>query len=283
MTEEDKSAAASRIEHVLDQLSYTENNADLVFNSRRSPVMARNGMVACSQPLAAEIGLSTLKSGGNAVDAAIAIAAALNVTEPCSTGLGGDCFILYYDSKLKTVQAMNGSGRAPQSLNAAKIRADCPGCGDGIPKVHAHSVTVPGAAAGWADAVAKWGKLPLAQVLEPAAKLAEEGFPVHPICQYSWKKSEKLLQRNANPGLLVPDENASANSDSSLPGAAFRAPGVGEIFRNGALASVLRELGAKGKTAGFYQGRAGSVRSMQHINSPLHVRILTHTTIRDTM
>jgi gamma-glutamyltranspeptidase/glutathione hydrolase len=248
----------TRIEHVLDQISYQQGNENLVFNSRRSPVMGTNGMVACSQPLAAEIGLRTLKSGGNAVDAAIAIAAALNVTEPCSTGLGGDCFILYYDSNLKTVQAMNGSGRAPQSLNAAKIRADCPECGDKIPTVHAHSVTVPGAAAGWADAVAKWGKLPLADVLEPAAKLAEEGFPVHPICQYWWKKAETLLQRNANPGLLIPDSNKTPGGDSSLPGAGFRAPGVGEIFQNTSLASVLRELGTKGKNEGFYQGRAGA-------------------------
>ena len=94
---------------------YTNRASDLSFQSRRSPVLATRGMVACSQPLAAKAGLSILKSGGNAIDAAIAVAAALAVTEPCSTGLGGDCFILYYDSETKRVNSMNGSGRSPKA------------------------------------------------------------------------------------------------------------------------------------------------------------------------
>ena len=97
------------------QRTYTNRASDLSFQSRRSPVLATRGMVACSQPLAAEAGLSILKSGGNAIDAAIAVAAALAVTEPCSTGLGGDCFILYYDSETKRVHSMNGSGRSPKA------------------------------------------------------------------------------------------------------------------------------------------------------------------------
>ncbi len=80
----------------------------LPYSSRRSPVVCRSGCVACSQPLAAEIGLQVLKSGGNAADAAVAVAAALNVTEPCSTGIGGDCFCLYYNAATKTVQGING-------------------------------------------------------------------------------------------------------------------------------------------------------------------------------
>src|SRR5205814_295700 len=87
-----------------------------VFNSYRSPVVARRGMVACSQPLASQAGLSILMKGGNAADAAVAMAAALNVTEPASTGLGGDCFALYFDAKTKNITAPNGSGRAPAGL-----------------------------------------------------------------------------------------------------------------------------------------------------------------------
>ena len=96
--------------------------SDLKFASRRSAVYATHGMVASSQPLATEAGLSILKKGGNAVDAAIAVAAALAVTEPCSTGLGGDCFMLYYDSETKTVKALNGSGHSPKGLDVQKAR-----------------------------------------------------------------------------------------------------------------------------------------------------------------
>src|SRR4051794_34549161 len=87
------------------------------FHSYRSPVVARRGMVASSQPLASQAGLSILMKGGNAADAAVATAAALNVTEPASTGLGGDCFALYYEAKAKNIRAMNGSGRAPAGLS----------------------------------------------------------------------------------------------------------------------------------------------------------------------
>src|SRR5258705_13739489 len=87
------------------------------FHSYRSPVVSRRGMVACSQPLASQAGLSILMKGGNAADAAVAMAAALNVTEPASTGLGGDCFALFYDAKTKKISALNGSGRAPAGLS----------------------------------------------------------------------------------------------------------------------------------------------------------------------
>src|SRR3954447_17808146 len=86
------------------------------YTSHRSPVLARRGMVASSQPLASQAGLSILMKGGNAADAAVATAAALNVTEPASTGLGGDCFALFYDAKTKKITALNGSGRCPAAL-----------------------------------------------------------------------------------------------------------------------------------------------------------------------
>src|SRR5512144_2683555 len=114
----------------------------LAFRSRRSAVYARHGMVATSQPLAAMAGLRVLMAGGNAADAAVATAAALNVTEPCSTGLGGDCFALWYDGAARTVTALNGSGRAPAALTIELLERQ--GLRHNLPRYHAHTVTVPG-------------------------------------------------------------------------------------------------------------------------------------------
>lgn len=113
----------------------------------------------------------------------------MNMTEPCSTGIGGDMFILYYDAKTKTVQAMNGSGRASANSTIDKIRKHL-GCKDtehGIPMDSAHAVTVPGAAAGWVDTVERFGsgKVDLGAILAPAIKLGEQGFPVSEITSYS--------------------------------------------------------------------------------------------------
>ena len=97
-------------------------NFDFVFRSRRSNVLARNGLVATSQPLAAQAGLTILQAGGNAADAAIATAAALNVVEPTSTGIGGDCFALYWDAKTESVTALNGSGRSASGSSIDDLR-----------------------------------------------------------------------------------------------------------------------------------------------------------------
>src|SRR5690606_34551243 len=123
------------------------------FVSRRSPVLGRRGLVASSQPLATTAGLGALRAGGTAADAAVAAAAALNVTEPTSTGLGGDCFALYYEAASRQVYALNGSGRAPAGLSLALLERQ--GLNP-LPSFHAHTVTVPGAAAGWADLVARF-------------------------------------------------------------------------------------------------------------------------------
>ncbi|GLE00785.1 hypothetical protein PINS_up009573 [Pythium insidiosum] len=167
----------------------------------RSPVYGRHGMVATSQPLASEIGLRILRAGGNAVDAAIAIAAALSVTEPCSTGIGGDCFVLFYDASTRQVQGINGSGRSPAALTMERARADFAVAGDAtlpafVPRAHGHSVTVPGAVAGWVDAVDKWGSMPLAELLAPAIALAKDGFPVSPITAHGWARGKHQLDRS---------------------------------------------------------------------------------------
>jgi len=141
------------------------------FDSRRPAVMARNGMVATSQALAAMAGLRVMLAGGNAADAAVATAAALNVTEPTSTGLGGDCFALFYNAKTRAVTALNGSGRAPAALTLDLLaRQSITG---ELPPYHAHTITVPGACAGWCDLVARHGTMPLREVLGPAIQLAE--------------------------------------------------------------------------------------------------------------
>lgn len=164
---------------------YPSSNPEFVsFPSRRSVVHSTNGMVACTQPLAALAGQQILRDGGNAADAAVAVAAALNMTEPSSTGIGGDMFCLFYNAKTKKVHALNGSGRSAAQGSLKQLRGDLGLKPDDtrsqIPTTSAHAVTVPGAAAGWVDTVEKFGsgKLSMEQILAPAIKLGDEGFPV---------------------------------------------------------------------------------------------------------
>src|SRR5512139_1433554 len=156
---------------------------EFAFSSRRSPVYGTRGMIATSQPQAVAAGLEILSKGGKAADAAVAAAAALNVTEPTSTGLGGDCFALFFDAQTGGVSALNGSGRAPAALSLERLRNE--GLSDELPPYHAHTVTVPGACAGWCDLVERFGRLPLAAILSPAIRLAEQGFPVAPLTAHS--------------------------------------------------------------------------------------------------
>lgn len=153
--------------------------------SRRSNVLGTRGVVACSQPLAASAGIKVLEAGGNAADAAVATAAALNVTEPSSTGIGGDVFCLFYSAKHKTVRALNGSGRSPQYLTLDRLLTLGNEWNDriAIPERSVHAVTVPGAAAAWYDVVHIFGsgQVGFEQVLAPAINLAERGFPVSEI------------------------------------------------------------------------------------------------------
>ncbi|OWZ09479.1 Gamma-glutamyl transferase [Phytophthora megakarya] len=207
----------------------------------RSPVYGRHGMVSSSQPLASEVGLRLLQQGGNAVDAAIAIAAALNVTEPCSTGVGGDCFLLFFDAKTKKVQGLNGSGRSPVALTAEQAIEDLGKDARVIPNGHGHAVTVPGTVAGWVDAVEAWGTLSMQQILSPAIQLAREGFPVSPLTAASWERGKSQLLRGPNAAELL---NAKGE-----------APKAGEIFKNENLAGCLEEVVKKGKKAFYNDGR----------------------------
>jgi gamma-glutamyltranspeptidase/glutathione hydrolase len=193
-------------------------------------------MVAASQPAAVSAGLSILRQGGTAADAAIATAAALAVTEPCSTGIGGDCFALYYSAHDSKVSALNGSGRSPQALDLARLARD--GFQAGLPAFHAHTVTVPGACAGWCDLLERFGRLDFASVLAPAIELAENGFAVTPLTAVQW---ERGVERQLRP---------QGGWELTIEG---RAPQAGEIFRNAGYARTLRQVAQYGKD-GFYQG-----------------------------
>ena len=209
------------------------------FNSRRSPIYGRGGIVSTSQPLATAAGLEILSKGGHAADAAVAAAAALNVTEPTSTGIGGDMFALYFDARTKQVTALNGSGRAPAALTLDRLKKEGINS-DELPPFHAHTVTVPGACAGWCDLIEKHGSLSMSEILAPAIRLADEGFPVAPLTAYFWSRgADKQLKSSLNGIELTMDG---------------RGPRAGEIFRNPGLAKTLSVIARENKR-GFYQGQ----------------------------
>lgn len=211
-------------------------NLKYSFPSRRSEVMSTRGIVATCQPLAAQAGVNMLQQGGNAVDAAIATAAALCVVSPMSTGLGGDAFALVYLSKTNELMALNASGRAPYAASLETMQ----NLGfQKMPETGIHSVTVPGAWDGWCSLREKYGTMSLAQVLAPAIELAEYGFPVTEIIGHTWQTSTAKLQ-----------SNASAARTYLVEG---KAPEPGEIFMQPDLARTFKKIAAGGRDV-FYRG-----------------------------
>jgi gamma-glutamyltranspeptidase/glutathione hydrolase len=195
-------------------------------------------MVATTQRSATDAGLAVLREGGTAADAAVAAAAALAVTEPMMTGLGGDCFALYYEGATGRLTALNGSGRAPARLTPELARSR--GVTD-MALAGALTVTVPGACAGWCDLLARHGRVPLARVLEPAIRLAEGGFAVAPWAAVVWSNEDgvqRLLEAPGRGRALLVDG---------------KPPTAGEPFRNVPLARALRAIASGGKDA-FYRG-----------------------------
>ncbi|KAG6019336.1 hypothetical protein E4U41_003280 [Claviceps citrina] len=248
------------------------------FPSRRSVVHSTEGIVACTQPLAAKCGLEVMRAGGNAVDAAVAVAAALNMTEPCSTGIGGDMFVLFWDASTSQVKALNGSGRAGNKCTLDAVRDGLGGLPDdagehaAIPLDSAHAVTVPGAPAGWVDAVERFGsgRVDMRRILAPAIELGEKGFPVSEGVARAWAAAEACI-RAASPNfaeMLKKDPDAEGG---------VRAPGVGEIMKNPTLARTFRTLAEEGK-GGFYTGRIAEelVRAVQSRGGLLELDDLAH-------
>lgn len=202
----------------------------------RSVVIAKNGIVATSHPLAAQVGLDVLKAGGTAADAAIATDAMLGLVEPMSCGIGGDLFVIYWDAKTQKLYGLNASGRSPYALNR-KVFAE-KGLTD-IPDTGPLSWSVPGCVDGWHELHGKFGGIPMKRLLEPSIQYAEEGFPVSEIIGRSWKSAEKSF-------LNWPD-----SAKTYLPGG--KAPAIGELFRNPYLAESYRAIAAGGRDA-FYKG-----------------------------
>ena len=222
---------------------------DFTFRSRRSNVFSMHGMVATSHPLAAQVGLDILKQGGNAADAAIATAAMLAVVEPLFTGLGGDCFALYWDNAKKQPFALNGSGRTAAGASIQELRQR--GYAS-IPPYSGCAVNVPGAAAGWIDLLDRFGSMPLPVLLEPAISAAREGFPVTEWFGKNWLEVEKDLLRTDNcrleDGAIFPDKYAGevqpSGNELLLNG---RAPGIGETIKLPTLAETLSDFSNNGK------------------------------------
>jgi gamma-glutamyltranspeptidase/glutathione hydrolase len=206
----------------------------------RHPMCGTRGMVASTEPLATAAGIEVLAAGGNAADAAIATAAALAVVEPNNTGLGGDCFALYFDAKTRDVSALNGSGRAPQALSIDRLVRE--GFEGQWPSDHPYTITVPGACAGWFDLNARHGSHPMAEILEPAIRLADQGFPVAPFNSRLWEIGVRS-QLGRSPG----------GQELMIDG---RAPRAGELFRNPTMATSLRAIAEGGRDA-FYRGEIG--------------------------
>ena len=219
------------------------------FNSRRSMISARRGMVGASNPLAAQAGLNILRQGGNAADAAVATSAMMNVMDPGSCGIGGDCFALFFDAKTKQVTALNGSGRAPQALTLESVREL--GWKNMDPH-HAHAVTVPGAVRGWHDLLGRHGTMTLADVLGDAIHYASDGYPTAPVVGYRWERSGAFLRNAANAGDYLPNgDTPKAGQVVRLPGLAktlrMIAEGGPEAFYTGAVAeAIVKSLGEQG-------------------------------------
>ena len=208
--------------------------------SGRSTVYAPNGVAATSQPLATATALEILQNGGNAIDAAVAAAAVLNVTEPHMTGMGGDMFAILWSAREGRLVGLDASGKSGSKVDVDALLESGE---DEVPSSGARSVTVPGALSGWHALVETYGTMTLADVLRPAIRIADEGFPVTPIIAQDWAGSVEGLRR---------DPGAAA---TFLIGG--EAPEAGEWFRNPDLARTFQRVAEHGPET-FYGGELGA-------------------------
>lgn len=210
------------------------------YSSQRMATIARKGMVATSQPLAAQAGLGILKKGGNAIDAAIATAACLTVVEPTSNGIGSDAFALVWTNG--ELHGLNASGPSPQSLTIDAVKKQ--GHRE-MPKYGLVPVTVPGAPGAWAALSKRFGRLPLREVLEPAIEYAENGYPVSPILGKNWERAAAVF-KNALKGAEFDNWFKTFTHNG-------RAPKIGEMWRSPDHAATLRDIGDT-YAESFYRG-----------------------------
>ncbi|MFT5607193.1 MAG: gamma-glutamyltranspeptidase/glutathione hydrolase [Parvicella sp.] len=202
----------------------------------RSPVMATEAMAATSQPLATQVALQILREGGTAMDAAIAASAVLSVVESYSSGIGGDCFILYHEAASGELHAINGSGRSPARASAEALRSRGH---ETMPLKGILPVTVPGAIDAWSAANEKLGALPFARLFDEAIAYAEKGYVVSPVIAKNWQGTQALLQQ-------TPEASAAYLIDG-------KAPQAGDVHRQPNLAKSLRLIATQGRDA-FYLG-----------------------------
>ena len=230
-------------------------------SQRRSEVMARNGMVASSQPLAVQAGVDVLRRGGNAIDAAVATAAVLSVVEPMNVGPAGDLFAIVYIAAEKKLYALNASGKAPSGqtlarMNAAGYRWNPAnwGPGSGMPPGGILTVTVPGAVWGWEEVLRRFGTMTFTETLQPAIDYAEQGFPISERIASDWRLPRGLSPAPGDPRgcctQIDPDSIATWYIDGKPPAA-------GHVHRNPGLAKLFRILQQRGR-AGFYEGNVAS-------------------------
>jgi gamma-glutamyltranspeptidase/glutathione hydrolase len=202
----------------------------------RSVVHANSGMVAAAHPLAVQMGLDILKSGGNAVDAAIAVNAALGFLEPVSCGIGGDLFAIVWHAESGKLYGLNGSGRAPLALTADRVKPDEDGT---IPLYSPYAWSVPGTVDGWFELHERFGRMPMEEILAPAIRAAGEGEPVPQVIAAAWKRGADKFRE-------MPGFAATFLTEGE-------APREGEIFRNPGLARSYRHIAEQGRD-GFYRG-----------------------------
>lgn len=207
----------------------------------RSEVIAANGMVATSHPLAAQVGLQILMQGGNAIDAAIATNAAMGLMEPTGNGIGGDLFAILWHEESQQLYAINASGRSPLGLSYEQLMAELEAMEeDRIPPSSLLSVSVPGAVDGWFELHERFGSLPMADLMAPSVQYAENGFPVPEVIADAWRRSARILANRA--GAFI--------ETFTIDG---RGPEKGEIMRNPDLGNTYRLLGEQGRDV-FYRG-----------------------------
>jgi gamma-glutamyltranspeptidase/glutathione hydrolase len=233
------------------------DRADGWLAQSRSEVVGRNGMVSTSQPLAAQAGLDILRKGGNAVDAAVATAAVLNLIEPMNVGMGGDLFAIIYTAKDHKLHVLNASGKAPSGqsvdfMNAKGYRADPAnwGPGSGMPRAGILTATVPGAAWGWQEVLDKYGTMTFKQVLEPAAVYASQGVALAERAAFDWRLPNAVNAIRADATHCCTEPDPDSIKAWYING---QQPKAAQIFRNPDLAKAFRLLQAQGRDA-FYKG-----------------------------
>jgi gamma-glutamyltranspeptidase/glutathione hydrolase len=207
----------------------------------RSPVITTRGIAATSQTLASQAAAQALARGGSAVDAAIVANTVLAVVEPMNCGMGGDLFALYWDARSGKLSGINSSGPAPNGLSIAFLKTHGY---SSMPATGIHTVSVPGAVAGWYAMHQRFGRLPWRDLFQPAIYYARNGFPVTEIIQWDWENRESKLRSDDNARRVY------------LPNG--RPLRIGEIFRNPELAHAFELLSSGGPDA-FYKGPIGDV------------------------